>query len=305
MLRYSKAICIVAVVYLLCIAGSAGVFGLNWGIDFVGGMNIELSLPAESSEASLRAGVGKLKAEGRDVYMQNIGTSEYLVVLKTDGTHDDADMQAVKNVLRESIGDGIVYRRVDRVGPLIGRQMMISGVLSVLVALGGMFFYLLLRFDIRYAIGGVAALVHDVLVVIGFFVVSRMQFTVSSVAAILTVVGYSINDTVVIYDYVKNEMRYGSIKPNSVENIKKIVNFSMNKVLKRTILTSFTTLLSLSSLAMFNLSNLGDFVWASLLGLVAGTYSSIFIAPCFLFADSLFAKKPAKKQPIVASSTAS
>jgi preprotein translocase subunit SecF len=203
----------------------------------------------------------------------------------------------IKSALSEAHGKGLVpqaeLRRIEFVGPQVGKQLRTKGILAVLYASLAILAYVALRFDTRFAPGAVIAMFHDIVVVLGYFVVSRREFNLTSVAVLLTIVGYSVNDTIVIYDRIRENMGKVHGMP-----LPQLINMSLNETLARTILTSFATALSLTGLLIFGVGQIWDFAAAMLLGIVTGTYSSIYIAsPVTIWLEELTGKSPVAGKP--------
>ena len=256
---------------------SLGLFfgvGLNKGIDFEGGILIEVRTEAPADLAQMRDTLGGLGLG--EVALQEFG-AENDVLMRIERQPGDAEAQnaAVEKVkaAMEPTNPGISYRRVEFVGPKVSGELVETAVLAVLTAVVAMLFYIWLRFEWQFSLGAVLALVHDVILTIGFFALTRVEFNLASVAAILTIVGYSINDTVVVYDRVRENLRKYKQMP-----LGQLLSLSINDTLSRTVMTSFTTLLALGALFFFGGEVIRGFSSALIWGVVIGTYSSIFIA---------------------------
>ena len=262
------------------ILGSLGyyfVLGLNYGIDFEGGVLIEVRTPEAADLGAMRATLGGLGLG--EVALQEFGepTDVLIRVQKQDGG-EEAQQRAIE-ALRAALGQGVDYRRVEFVGPKVGDELIVAGVTAVLLAIAAMLIYIWFRFEWQFGVGAVLALTHDVVATIGIFSLFQFEFNLSTVAAILTIAGYSINDTVVIYDRVRENLR--KYKRMALEEL---FNRSINQTLSRTIRTSVTTLLALFALYFFGGEVLAGFSFAMIFGVLIGTYSSIFIAvPLILY----------------------
>ncbi len=248
--------------------------GLNFGIDFTGGTLIEVgySQPAELVEVrKLLAGQGF-----GDAVVQHFGTSrEVLVRVPPREGMNSAELSSqVLNVLRQQQGVGEVkMRRVEFVGPQVGEELTNDGGLAMLLALIGILIYVALRFEYRFAVGSVAALIHDVIITLGVFSLLQLDFDLTVLAAILAIIGYSLNDTIVVFDRIReNFIKLRTGTPLEVMNI------SINQTLTRTLMTSFTTLLVVVALFLFGGELIHGFATALLIGIVVGTYSSIYVA---------------------------
>jgi len=246
--------------------------GLNFGVDFKGGTLIELRAnDKQITISSLRSAFSNMNLG--DVAIKKFGKdSDYLIKFeKKDNTK--TLIQDIKNNLTKTLGSGYEFRRVENVGPKVSAELLKGGLIAIASALGAMLFYIWIRFEWQFSIGAILALFHDVILTIGVFSLFSLEINLSIVAAILTIVGYSMNDTVVIFDRVRENLKkYMDIK------IFELTNISINETLSRTIITSATTLLALLSIFIFGGEILKGFSLAMILGVVFGTYSSIYIA---------------------------
>ncbi len=246
--------------------------GLNFGVDFKGGTLIELRAnDKQITISSLRSAFSNMNLG--DVAIKKFGKdSDYLIKFeKKDNTK--TLIQDIKNNLTKTLGSGYEFRRVENVGPKVSAELLKGGLIAIASALGAMLFYIWIRFEWQFSIGAILALFHDVILTIGVFSLFSLEINLSIVAAILTIVGYSMNDTVVIFDRVRENLKkYMDIK------IFELTNISINETLSRTIITSVTTLLALLSIYLFGGEILKGFSLAMILGVVFGTYSSIYIA---------------------------
>lgn len=293
------------VVSLLLMVASAGAFfglGLNFGIDFRGGTLIEIGTEGPADLGAIRSELDQLQLG--DVQVQEFGSDDAVLIrVETldraggeavferaqaldlalpdqrmrEGVEDD---EAAQQVTREAIQaalnaafDQIEYRRVEVVGPQVSGELVVAGTTAVLVALFLMLVYIWFRFEWQYSVGAVLALVHDVVATIGFFAVTQLEFNLSTIAAILTIVGYSMNDTVVVYDRIREKFRKYKTRPTA-----DVLNMAINKTLSRTILTSGTTLVAIIAMAVIGGPALQGFALALIWGVAIGTYSSIFVA---------------------------
>jgi preprotein translocase subunit SecF len=265
---------IAAVLSLLLCVASAGIFsakGLNFGIDFRGGILIEIRTQGPADISKLR---GTLSGLGLgEVQLQEFGqASDVLIRIERQAGGEKAQLVAVE-LAKKALGNEVNYRRTEFVGPKVGGELIEAGLTAVLLALGAMLVYIWFRFEWQFGVGAVVALLHDVLLTIGIFALLGLEFNLSTVAAILTIAGYSINDTVVVYDRVRENLRKYKQMP-----LTELLNVSINGTLSRTLLTSVTTLLALSALYFFGGEVLAGFSFAMIWGVIVGTYSSIFIA---------------------------
>lgn len=269
-------------VSILLTLGSLGLVatkGLNLGIDFTGGILMEIHTPKPAELGTLREALST--SEFGEVSLQNIGDeSNVMIRIQVSENDDQAKVTArVKSLLAEHVGEGIDYRKIDYVGPTVGQELVTNGILAVLLCFGAIMVYVWFRFEWQYGLGAIGALLHDAIMIVGFFAVTRFEFGLTAIAAILTIVGYSINDTVVIYDRIRENMRRYKKMP-----IFDLLNISINETLSRTILTASTTLLAALALALFGGEVIRGFSWAMVFGVIVGTYSSIYIsAPALIY----------------------
>ena len=246
---------------------------LNVGIDFTGGSIIEVGYQQAVELEPIRQA---LESEGfGDAIVQHFGSaSEVLIRLVPDADKDKAELSTQIIGLLQNISDSpIDVRRVDFVGPQVGKELTEDGGLAVLYALIAILIYVAFRFEYRFSLGAVAALIHDVMITLGFFSVLQLDFDLSVLAAILAVIGYSLNDTIVVFDRVRENFRKIR-KKTSLE----VVNMSINQTISRTLMTSFTTLLVLLSLFFLGGEAIHAFALALIIGVLVGTYSSIYVA---------------------------
>lgn len=247
--------------------------GLNFGIDFTGGYVIEAGFEQPADLPALRE---KLSENNfGDAIVQYFGTqSEVLVRLVPQADLSGAKINTeVKQILESSDQGPVDMRRVEFVGPQVGEELREQGGLAVLIALAFIVVYVWLRFEKKFSVGAVAALVHDVIITLGFFAITQFEFDLSVLAAILAVIGYSLNDTIVVFDRIRENFRI--IRKSTTEQI---MNVSINQTLSRTIITSLTTLLVLMALFILGGETIRSFSIALIIGVVIGTYSSIYVA---------------------------
>ena len=245
--------------------------GLNFGIDFKGGTLIELrSTDSKINVSSLRDNLSQMNLG--DVSVKNFG-NETDFLIKFENNENKNIIEEIKKNLDKSFGNNFNFRRVENVGPKVSAELLRSGVIAISVALFLMLVYIWIRFEWQFSLGAIVALFHDVIVTLGLFSLLGLEINLSIIAAVLTIVGYSMNDTVVIFDRVRENLRkYSDIK------IFELTNISINETLSRTIITSATTLLALLAIYFFGGEILKGFSLAMILGVVFGTYSSIYIA---------------------------
>jgi SecD/SecF fusion protein len=256
---------------------------MNYGIDFKGGSLIEVQAKGETADvAAIRAKMAELNLG--DVQVQQIGTAkDVLIRVESQGLGEGAEQAAVTQI-RDEIGDEYNFRRVEVVGPTVSTELAYAGIIGVLVSLAAILVYVWFRFEWQFGVGAIIATAHDVIMTIGFYVLTGVEFNLSSIAAILTIVGYSLNDTVVVYDRVRENLRRYKKMP-----LPELLDGAMNQTLSRTTMTSLTTILALTALALFGGEVIRSFTVAMLFGIVTGTYSSIFIAGPLLI---LFGLRP-------------
>ena len=245
--------------------------GLNFGIDFKGGTLIELrSNDQKITTSSLRDNLSQMNLG--DVSVKNFGNKTDFLI-KFENNSNKNVIEEIKLSLDKSFGNNFSFRRVEKVGPKVSSELLESGVIAISVALTLMLIYIWIRFEWQFSLGAILALFHDVIVTLGLFSLLGLEINLSIVAAVLTIVGYSMNDTVVIYDRVRENLRkYSDIK------IFELTNTSINETLSRTLITSITTLLALLSIFFFGGEILKGFSLAMIFGVIFGTYSSIYIA---------------------------
>jgi preprotein translocase subunit SecF len=247
-------------------------WGMNFGIDFRGGTLVEMQSRAGPADiAHIRARSGALGFG--DAEVQQFGTPQDVSVRIALQEGGEQAQQAVVNRLRETFADQYEFRRIEVVGPRVSGELVESGTLGVILAILGVLVYLWFRFEWQFALGAVVATLHDLVLTMGFFALTQIEFNMTSIAAILTILGYSINDTVVVYDRIREVMR----KYKRLTTFE-LIDVSVNATLSRTILTGVSVFLVLIALAIFGGEVIKGFAYAMLFGLVVGTYSSVFIA---------------------------
>jgi preprotein translocase SecF subunit len=246
--------------------------GLNFGVDFRGGILMEIRTAGPANIAELRDELNDLGLG--DVTLQEFGQpTDVLINVQEQEGGEQAQMQAIERI-KAALGDRVEqYRRTEFVGPKVGAELKQAGLIATLLALGGIALYIWFRFEWHFALAALLALMHDVIGTVGFFSVTQIEFNLASVAAVLTVAGYSINDTVVVFDRVRENLRKYKRAP-----LVEVLNRSVNGTLTRTVLTSATTLLALVALSAFGGEVILGFTLALIWGLVIGTYSSVGLA---------------------------
>ena len=246
--------------------------GLNYGIDFKGGTLIELRTETGISASSIRSSLNSMNLG--DVNVKKFGQDgDYLIKVEQKETNSNELIPKIKKKLIENLNAEVNFRRVENVGPKVSSELLESSIIAISLALAAMLFYIWIRFEWQFSVGSIIALFHDVVITLGIFSALSLEINLSIIAAVLTIVGYSMNDTVVIYDRIReNLFKYTKISISDVANI------SINETLTRTIITSVTTLLALVSIYILGGEILRGFSFAMILGVIIGTYSSIFVA---------------------------
>ena len=266
-LNIVSSILIVLSIFILLIKG------LNLGVDFKGGTLIEVR--TENSEiniAEIRHSL--LKMELGDVNVKKFGKkNDYLVKIEITNTNNPDFIKSISDKMSSDLGSSINFRRVENVGPKVSKELLNAGFLAITLSLAAMLVYIWIRFEWQFSLAAIAALIHDVTITVGIFSLLSYEVNLSIVAAVLTIVGYSMNDTVVIFDRIRENLRkYAKISITDISNI------STNETLSRTLITSITTLLALFSIYIFGGAILKGFSFAMIVGVIVGTYSSIFVA---------------------------
>jgi len=289
--NYFKIFNIISIILIFFSLGSFFYKGLNFGVDFKGGTLIELRVDSEKITISdvrdsfVRMNLG-------DVNVKKFGKEgDYLVKFEKRKGSEKNFIENIKNKLSKNLGANFKFRRVENVGPKVSEELLMAGLIAILLSLSAMLIYIWIRFEWQFSLGAIVALVHDVIITIGFFSILEFEINLSIVAAILTIVGYSMNDTVVIFDRVRE-----NLKKHTSKKIDEISNLSINETLSRTIITSLTTLLALLSIFFFGGTILHGFSFAMILGVIFGTYSSIFIANPILIKLRVSQKSVLKKE---------
>ena len=253
--------------------------GLNYGVDFKGGTLIELR--TENSEITIsKVRQSFMKMNLGDISVKQFGKeSDYLIKFEKQNSNNPNFINEIKENLTKLLSEEIDFRRVENVGPKVSLELLKSGIIAIALSLTAMLFYIWIRFEWQFSLGAILALFHDIIITLGIFSLFNLEINLSIVAAILTIVGYSMNDTVVIFDRVRENLnKFSDIK------IFELTNISINETLSRTIITSVTTLLALVSIYIFGGEILKGFSLAMILGVIFGTYSSIYIAnPMLVF----------------------
>ena len=287
--RYRKIAIIISTILNLAVLAMLFVKGPNLGVDFAGGTMVHLKFQQNVTIPDVRQAFEKMDLGGSVIQdFGQPGSNEYLVRLDQTSVEIGVLGEQIKKVLTDQFGaDQFEVRRIESVGPKIGEDLRQRGALSVIVATIMMGIYIWFRFDLRFGIGAVIALAHDVLVAVGALMLANYEFDLTIIAALLTIVGFSVNDKVVICDRIRENMR--KIKRETLEGI---INISINETLSRTILTTGTALLVLVSLYLLGGAVIRPFAFTLLVGFISGVYSTIFIASPVIL---MWKKKPVKK----------
>jgi len=256
---------------ILASIGITSTMGLSYGIDFTGGIMIEVKTPEPNQIGDMRAKLSQLDLGS--VELQEFGEpDDILIRVQVQEGGDKANAVAV-NAVKEALGDAIEYRRTEVVGPKVSDELFMNGIYAVVSAILAILIYIWFRFEWQFGLGAVIALTHDVVSTIGVFSLIQHEFNLATVAAVLTIAGYSINDTVVVFDRVRENLRKYKTKP-----MDQLLNDSANETLSRTVMTSLTTMLALVALYFLGGEIIRDFAFAMIWGVLIGTYSSVCLA---------------------------
>jgi preprotein translocase SecF subunit len=254
--------------------------GLNLGIDFQGGVLLEVRTPGPADLGAMRAALGRLDLG--DISLQTAGGEDQVMIRAKAPEGDEAAqrqaVERIKGAIDQTVGSGVSYLRAEFVGPKVSQELLMDGVWAVLVSFLGVLVYLWFRFEWQYGVGAILALIHDVSSCIGVYALFGIEFNLTSVAAVLTIVGTSLNDTVVIYDRVRENLRRYKAMP-----LEQLLDRSINETLPRTLATALTTLLALVALYLFGGDVIRGFTIIMIWGLVVGTYSTIYVATPVLY----------------------
>ena len=268
-LKYKKITLFISLVFCIVSFFSLFINGLNFGIDFKGGSLIEVRSEESINISNVRSSLSLLSLG--DVQIQNFG-SENNILVRVEASSSKNNSSVLSSITNELQSFGEI-QRTEVVGPKISSELIQKGILAIISAVGLMLFYIWIRFEWQFSLGAVLALIHDVIITIGIFSFFQIEFNLSIIAALLTIIGYSMNDTVVVYDRIRENLR-----KYKKQDLYDLINSSINQTLSRTVLTSFTTLLALFSLYIFGGQVIKGFTLAMIIGVFIGTYSSTFIA---------------------------
>lgn len=258
--------------------GTLAFKGLNFGIDFTGGTLVEVRFDKAPAIAEVRDAISP-KGYGNAVIQEFGAPEEILIRVQNKESEKSSDIStAILDGLSEKFtADAIEMRRVEFVGPQVGEELTRAGIMAVLIAMLAILLYVTIRFEFRFALGADAALLHDITIVLGLFAITGKEFTLPVIAALLTVIGYSLNDTIVVFDRIRENLE-ANRKRKTPDNEESIVNSSLNQTLSRTLMTSVTTLLVVLALFFLGGEVIHDFAFALIAGILVGTYSSIYVA---------------------------
>ncbi|MCB9943116.1 MAG: protein translocase subunit SecF [Geminicoccaceae bacterium] len=274
-MRWQMLCMVMSVVGIVLSAVLAFYPGLNYGIDFEGGILVEVKTPGPADLGTLRAELNGLGLG--QVALQEFGAADdVLIRIQRQEGGEDAQQQAVetvKNALNELSGEDVTFRRTEFVGPKVSEELLQDGMLAIGLSLVAVLIYIWFRFEWQYGVGAIAALIHDIALTIGMFAVTGLEVNLTTVAAVLTIVGYSLNDTVVIFDRIRENLRRFKSMP-----ISELIDLSINETLARTCMTSLTTLIALLALFFFGGEVVKGFTFAMIWGVLVGTYSTVYIA---------------------------
>ena len=247
--------------------------GLNYGVDFKGGTLLEIRIENKNIQIQdIRSSLNM--PELGDVNVKQFGKEgDFLIKFEKNANENEKFTTDLKNIISKKIGSAVNFRRVESVGPKVSSELLKQGLTAIVLSLAAMLFYIWIRFEWQFSLGAIIALIHDVIITLGIFSILSFEVNLSIVAAVLTIVGYSMNDTVVIFDRIReNLLKYSKISTNEISDI------SINETLSRTVITSLTTLFALVSIFILGGEILRGFSFAMILGVLIGTYSSIFVA---------------------------
>lgn len=276
-IRFHKVALVMSIFFMLGSLALVFVKGLNFGIDFAGGILIEARIDGDFEVGQVRH---LLSTAAKEVQIQNVGEKDLLIRLSKSDEDQQIIIKKIQEILSENFGN-VEYRKIDYVGPQVGGELILKGLLALVLSFIFIMIYIWVRFDWQFGFGGIFALIHDAIITLGFFAITQLEFNLTSIAAILTIIGYSINDSVVIYDRIRE-----NIRRNKKMDLGILINSSINSTLSRTVMTAGVTLVSILALIFFGGEVLHSFSVATFFGIAIGTYSSIYIsAPILLYMD--------------------
>jgi preprotein translocase subunit SecF len=269
-----------------------GVRGLNYGVDFAGGILMEVRTAQPANLSELRDRLNKIGVG--EVAIQEFGSPNDVLLRLQRQEGDEAGQVRAIDKVKETLGQGAEYRRTEFVGPKVGAELVQAGTIAVVLTMMAIAGYIWFRFEWQFGVGAIVALLHDVVSTVGLFSLLQFEFNLTTLAAVLTIAGYSINDTVVVFDRIRENLRKYKQMP-----IRELINLSVNETLSRTIMTSGTTAVAVLALYLFGGAVLHGFSFAMLWGILVGTYSTIYVAAPFLIYFNLrrVAAKPAADAP--------
>lgn len=276
--KMGKAVIISAVLILISIGSLIYHKGPNWGVEFTGGSEIQIKLMRDLSTERIKSTLGKAGYPPDEVQRIGLqGDNEYLIRFSPDLVKYE-QIQSFQKILDDIISSNDEFKggsilRVDYIGPKVGAELIEKAIIAVLLGCVGILIYVMLRFEFAFAIGAVLALLHDTVITLGAVSITDKEFTLTIIAALLTIIGYSVNDTIIIFDRIRENMKKGGRG-----TFEEIVNDSVNQTLSRTILTSTTVFIVLLALFILGGSVIHDFAFALIVGVIVGTYSSVFVA---------------------------
>jgi preprotein translocase subunit SecF len=285
---FSLAVILLSIIYLTVRGGP------NMGIDFAGGTSVQIKFHQATTIDKIRSSLKAINLENSIIQQVGVqGENEYL--LRTELS--TSDLKGIQDQIADSIAavygkNSFDMRKIEMVGPKAGKDLRQKGLLAICLAFLGMLLYITWRYEFRYALGGILALVHDVIVSVAIFTLFQREFTLTVIAALLTIIGFSINDTVVVFDRIREQER-----KSPKQNMGEVVNASINQTLSRTILTSLTVFIVVVALYFFGGTVINDFAFVMIIGVIFGTYSSIFIAsPLVLVWEKYLPSKRIRKK---------
>lgn len=283
-MKWRRIYLIVSAVLVLGSVLLFAVKGLNYGIDFAGGILMDVRTEGPADLAQMRASLADLGLG--EVALQEFGDTDTVLIRVERQPGGEAEQTAAVNRIREALGGNVEYRRVEMVGPQVSSELFTNGMIALFGAIGGIVVYIWFRFEWQFAIGAVVGELHDIITTVGLYALLGLEFNLTSIAALLTIAGYSINDTVVVYDRVRENLRKYKQMP-----LPELLDLSVNQTLSRTFNTGGTTLIALLALYVFGGEVLRGFALAMIWGVLIGTYSSIAVAVPLLVAFKLRQEK--------------